>query len=149
MNKTFQNKTEKLVDLYGFDKKEIKLNNNEYSTYLVIEGYEYYCFWSKNESKNININNFLVDYRAIIDSENKNNDFKNEEVYEGYYKELEKELNSIGVTFYSIDDKDYDSLMSYTISIDNILNPKYMQRFTNILENYSNKFEKELNFLIK
>ena len=149
MKNNFKEKVNKFVDLYKYDVDyKIELNGCEYNIPLLIEGYEYHCYWNKKEKTHINLNNFLVEYREIIDANDGSEVFKDSDIYKQYYLEFKSKLSEIDIDFYEATDSEYDSLITYRIKIDNALDIEYMKKFTKIIEDYSSKFEEELNYLL-
>lgn len=141
------------IEIYKYDNDDIKFKDNEYDIGLLLNGVDYHAHWTNKDKENnkIRLNNFIVNYRAIIDAIGEVDDdgdvFKTEDEYKQIYNKFEKDLKEIGVTFYEECDEGYDVLMVYSLPIDKILNEDFIEQFTKILKNYGDSFNEELKLL--
>lgn len=139
------------IERYKYKGDNVKLDDNEYNIGLLIEGIDYHCHWIDEDKSKINLNNYLVDYKAIINVMDEVVDedkiFKEEDEYREMYTKLTKELESIGVTFYEELSDEYDVLMVYSLPTDKILDESFISKFSKILKDYHHQFDKELKLI--
>lgn len=141
---------EKFVKKHNSNNYKVKFDGNEYFIHLLVGGFEYYCHWCE-DSNRIELNDFMVSYKAIIEEipNNQGNPvFKSKEEYEKMYNDFVESLKSIGVFFYEEKDEEYDSLIAYSLPTNKILNEEFIKEFVQILDNYREKFNEELDFLL-
>lgn len=141
---------EEFVDKYKYENESASFNDKEYNIGLLIEGIDYQAHWKKGDDR-FYLNNFIVDYKAIINAidelNDDNNIFKTEDYYRQLYKDFTVRLKEIGVVFAEDTSDEYDVLMIYSLPTDKILDEKFIKSFTNILSDYMFEFKKELDFI--
>lgn len=150
--KYYDNIIEKFVKKYRDGNEDVILKDGEYHMPVLIKGIEYHGHWMAKDKSRIEINNFMIDYKAIIELKydfEDNKLFKEDDKYIQMYKEFELNLKNIGVTIYEKCSDGYDVLMVYSIPTEKILDDTFIDTFDKILSSYSNEFEEELKLIYK
>lgn len=120
----------------------------EYVVGVNICNEEYCCHWKQENMDRIYLNNFLVDYKTIMNIKELDV-LKTESEYKERYSNLNKRLNDIGVTFKEDCICEYEALLIYSMPIEKLLDEDFINEFTKIIKDYNKEFEAELAMINK
>lgn len=137
------------IDKYSYGGESVQIEGSIANIDLLINGYEYCAKWSIEDMSKINLNDFIVDYVAVLNAKESipSNVYKGEEVYKERYKQLQKDLNEIGIIANRLSEEEGYVLMTYELPVDRLKDDDYIYKFDGILEGYKSFFKEEMGYI--